>query len=122
MAAVEILGEARDVETIVVGRGVYIRRYLERAYGARPLPPLQGLALVGRSDNTQSGRAATCHRDLLPAIGEGLRKRYRHPPRVKPNCTVFHDKLYLVHYSYWHPILWHDLLCEECLLNENTFH
>jgi hypothetical protein len=29
----EILGEIRDLETIATGRGVYIRRYLERAYG-----------------------------------------------------------------------------------------
>ena len=27
----EILSEIKDIETIAVGRGVYIRRYLERA-------------------------------------------------------------------------------------------
>jgi hypothetical protein len=34
--AFEVLSEIRDVETIAAGRGVYIRRYLERTYG-RPL-------------------------------------------------------------------------------------
>ena len=29
----EILGEIRDIETIATGRGVYLRRFLERAYG-----------------------------------------------------------------------------------------
>ena len=33
MKEFEILGEIRDIETIAAGRGVYIRRYLERTYG-----------------------------------------------------------------------------------------
>jgi hypothetical protein len=33
MMEFEILGEIRDIETIATGRGVYIRRYLERTYG-----------------------------------------------------------------------------------------
>jgi len=31
--AFEILSGIRDIETIAVGRGVYIKRYLERTYG-----------------------------------------------------------------------------------------
>jgi len=33
MTEFEILGEVIDIETIATGRGVYIRRYLERTYG-----------------------------------------------------------------------------------------
>jgi hypothetical protein len=41
MAAFEILGEVRDIETIAVGHGVYIRRYLERTH-SRPLAENEG--------------------------------------------------------------------------------
>ena len=33
MTEFEILSEIKHIETIATGRGVYIRRYLERAYG-----------------------------------------------------------------------------------------
>ena len=33
MIEFEILSEISDIETIAAGRGVYIRRYVERTYG-----------------------------------------------------------------------------------------
>ena len=44
--AFEILGEMRDVETIAAGRGVYIRRYLERTYGRGRWRKMKGIATV----------------------------------------------------------------------------
>jgi hypothetical protein len=52
MAAFEILGEVRDVETIAVGRGVYIRRYLERAQGRGRWRNMKGIATVRSTDGT----------------------------------------------------------------------
>ena len=50
--AFEILGEMRDVETIAVGRGVYIRHYLERTYGRGRWRKTKGIAMVQLVDGT----------------------------------------------------------------------
>lgn len=44
--AFELLSEIRDVETIAAGRGVYIRRYLERTYGRGRWRKMKGIATV----------------------------------------------------------------------------
>jgi hypothetical protein len=48
----EILSEIRDVETIAVGQGVYIRRYLERIYGKGRWRKMKGTATVQLADGT----------------------------------------------------------------------
>ncbi|MBN1812192.1 MAG: hypothetical protein JXA14_10185 [Anaerolineae bacterium] len=48
--AFEILGEIRDIETIAAGRGVYLRHYLERTYGAGRWRKMKGLATVQLSN------------------------------------------------------------------------
>ena len=48
--AFEILSEIRDVETIAEGRGVYIRRYLERNYGKGRWRKMKGYATVRLAD------------------------------------------------------------------------
>ena len=48
----KILGEIREIETIATGRGVYIRRYLERAYGKGRWRKMKGLATVQFADGT----------------------------------------------------------------------
>jgi hypothetical protein len=50
--AFEILGEMRVVETIAAGRGVYIRRYLERTYGRGYWRKMKGIATVRLADGT----------------------------------------------------------------------
>lgn len=42
----EILGRIRDLETIARGRGVYIRRYLDRTYGKGGWRKMKGNATV----------------------------------------------------------------------------
>lgn len=42
----EILGQIRDLETIARGRGVYIRRYLDRIYGKGGWRKMKGNATV----------------------------------------------------------------------------
>ena len=49
-----ILGEIRDIETIATGRGVYIRRYLERTYGKGRWRKMKGRASVQLADGTVS--------------------------------------------------------------------
>jgi hypothetical protein len=44
--AFEILSEIRDIETIAAGRGVYLRRYLERTYGTGRWRKMKGFATV----------------------------------------------------------------------------
>ena len=46
MIAFEILSEIRDIETIAAGRGVYIRRYLERTYGKGRWRKMKGMATI----------------------------------------------------------------------------
>ncbi len=45
-----ILGEVRDIETIAVGRGVYIRRWLERTHGKGRWRKMKGMATVQLAD------------------------------------------------------------------------
>lgn len=48
----EILSEIRDIETIATGRGVDIRRYLERTYGNGHWRKMKGIATVQLTDGT----------------------------------------------------------------------
>jgi hypothetical protein len=48
----EILGEFRDVEVVAAGRGVYVRRLLERAYGKGRWRKMKGRAAVRLADGT----------------------------------------------------------------------
>ena len=52
MIQFEILGEISDIETIAEGRGVYIRRYLERTYGKGRWRKMKGIGTVKLSDAT----------------------------------------------------------------------
>ncbi len=52
MMEFKILGEIRNIETIAKGRGVYIRRYLERTYGKGRWRKMKGVATVQFADNT----------------------------------------------------------------------
>lgn len=52
MVQFEILGEISDIETIAEGRGVYIRRYLERAYGRGRWRKMKGIGTVVLEDTT----------------------------------------------------------------------
>jgi len=46
MAKFEILSKINSIETIAVGQGVYIRHYLERAYGKGRWRKMKGIATV----------------------------------------------------------------------------
>lgn len=46
MQPFEIVGEIEDIEVIASGRGVHIRRYLERTYGKGRWRKMKGIALV----------------------------------------------------------------------------
>ena len=50
--AFEILSEIREVERIAAGRGVDIRRYLERTYGKGRWRKMKGIATVRLADAT----------------------------------------------------------------------
>jgi hypothetical protein len=52
MSEFEILGEIRDIETIAAGRGVYIRRHLQRTYGKGRWRKMKGIAAVRLADGT----------------------------------------------------------------------
>jgi len=54
MRQFEILGEIGDIETIAEGRGVYIRRYLERTYGKGHWRKMKGIGTVKLADATIS--------------------------------------------------------------------
>lgn len=51
-AKFEILDEIKDIETIAAGRGVYIRRQLERIYGKGKWRKMKGNATVRLADGT----------------------------------------------------------------------
>lgn len=51
-AGFEILGDIRNVEIIAVGRGVHIRRQLDRSYGKGHWRKLKGVATVRLADGT----------------------------------------------------------------------
>ena len=46
MMEFKVLGEIKDIETIATGRGVYIRRYLDRTYGKGRWRKRKGRATV----------------------------------------------------------------------------
>ena len=48
----KILSEIRGIETIAEGRGVYIRRYLERTFGKGGWRKMKGIATVQLADGT----------------------------------------------------------------------
>ena len=48
----KLFGEIRDVETIATGRGVYIRRYLDRTHGKGRWRKRKGRASVQLADGT----------------------------------------------------------------------
>lgn len=48
----EILGTIRDIETIASGRGVHIRRNLERTYGKGRWRKMKGISTVLMADGT----------------------------------------------------------------------
>ena len=52
IAEFEILGEITDIETIAAGRGVHIRRHLERTYGKGRWRKMRGTATVQIADGT----------------------------------------------------------------------
>lgn len=52
MMAFEVFGEIKDIETIATGRGVYLRRYLNRTYGAGRWRKRKGIATVRLADGT----------------------------------------------------------------------
>jgi uncharacterized protein with ACT and thioredoxin-like domain len=52
MMELEILGKIRDIETIATGRGVHIRRYLERTYGKGRWRKMKGIAIMRLADGT----------------------------------------------------------------------
>lgn len=52
MMEFEFLGEIKDIETIATGRGVYIRRYLDRTYGKGRWRKRKGRATVRLVDGT----------------------------------------------------------------------
>ena len=52
MASFEFLGEIRNAETIAAGKGVDIRRYLNRAYGKSRWRKMKGMAKVRLADGT----------------------------------------------------------------------
>jgi len=52
MASFKIIGEIRNIEMIAAGRGIHIRRYLERIYGEGRWRKMKGVALVRLLDGT----------------------------------------------------------------------
>ena len=52
MIQFEIVGDIREIETIAEGRGVYIRRYLERTYGEGRWRKMKGIGTVQLADAT----------------------------------------------------------------------
>ncbi len=52
MVEFEILSGIEDIETIATGRGVYIRRYLQRTYGKGRWRKMKGIATVELADGT----------------------------------------------------------------------
>jgi hypothetical protein len=52
MMKFRLLGEIKDIETIATGRGVYIRRYLDRMYGKGRWRKRKGRATVQLADGT----------------------------------------------------------------------
>jgi len=69
MIEFEILSEIRDVETIAAGRGVYIRRHLERNYGKGRWRKMKGIATVQLADGT------ICEAEILWFEAHGIGRK-----------------------------------------------
>ena len=67
MTEFEILGEIKNIETIATGRGVHIRRHLERTYGKGRWRKRKGRATVQLADDTIC--EAEIHWFEAPGIG-----------------------------------------------------
>ena len=50
MTSFEIISKIRDVETLASGKGVYIRRYLDRNYGKARWRKMKGTATIKLAD------------------------------------------------------------------------
>ena len=48
----KIVSEIRDIETIALGQGVHIRRYLDRIYGRGRWRKMKGIANIELADGT----------------------------------------------------------------------
>jgi hypothetical protein len=64
-----LLGEIKDSETIATGRGVYIRRYLDRTYGKGGWRKRKGRARVQLADGT------VCEAEIHWFEAHGIGKR-----------------------------------------------
>ena len=69
MTEFEIVSEIRDIETIASGKGIYIRRYLERIYGKGRWRKMKGIAKVRLPD----GNIYTAEIHWFEAHGIGRR-------------------------------------------------
>ena len=74
MIQFEIRGEISEIETIAEGRGVYIRRYLERTYGKGRWRKMKGMATVQLVVDHREGEV--CHSG--PKHGGGEEFRFTH--------------------------------------------
>lgn len=68
-AQFEILGEIRSVETIASGRGVYLRRFLDRTYGAGRWRKRKGIATL------RLGDGAICEAEVHWFEAHGIGRR-----------------------------------------------
>ncbi|SHF63071.1 hypothetical protein SAMN02745206_02377 [Desulfacinum infernum DSM 9756] len=64
-----ILSEIKDIEVIASGRGVHIRRYLERHYGPGRRRKMKGIAVVQLADGT------TCEAEIHWYEAHGIGRR-----------------------------------------------
>ena len=51
-AGFDIVGDVRNVETIAVGRGILVRRHLDRVHGVGRWRKMKGIAVVRLADGT----------------------------------------------------------------------
>jgi hypothetical protein len=68
-AGFDVLGEIRNIEIIASGRGVNIRRYLDRTYGKGHWRKLKGLASVRLEDD------AICEAEIHWFEAHGIGRR-----------------------------------------------
>ncbi len=71
-ASFDILGDIRNVETIAAGRGVQIRRHLDRTYGKGRWRKMKGVATIRLADG------AVCEAEIHWFEAHGIgRKDYK---------------------------------------------
>ena len=73
-----ILSELEDIETLATGRGVHIRRYLERSYGRGHWRKMKGIATVQLADGT------VCEAEVHWFKAQGIGRRDMKIKRVIP--------------------------------------